>query len=194
MTACGVRVVKVGGSLFDYAAFLPAWRRWLAEQAPAAHVLIAGGGQLADAIRAADAVWGLGDQTAHWLCIDALAVSARLLAAILKESRLETSWERLLQQLDECQVDLPLVFCPLEFLQQVEQRLAPPPLPHDWSVTSDSIAARIAGILGADELVLLKSADPPACAPPRPPYVDEYFAQAARGLNAVRFVNLRRYA
>lgn len=194
MTARGVRVIKVGGSLFDYAGFLPAWKRWLAEQPPAAHVLIAGGGKLADAIREADTVWGLGDETAHWLCIDTLAVSARLLAAILKECRLESSWQRLRQQLDERQVDVPLVFCPVEFLQQVEQRLAPQPLPHGWSVTSDSIAARIAGILDADELVMLKSADPPEYAPPRPPYVDEYFAQAARGLNGVRFVNLRRYA
>jgi aspartokinase-like uncharacterized kinase len=194
MTARGVRVIKVGGSLFDYAGFLPAWKRWSAEQPPAAQVLIAGGGKLADAIREADTVWGLGDETAHWLCIDTLAVSARLLAAILKECRLESSWQRLRQQLDERQVDVPLVFCPVEFLQQVEQRLAPQPLPHGWSVTSDSIAARIAGILDADELVLLKSADPPAYAPPRPPYVDEYFAQAARGLNGVRYVNLRRYA
>jgi len=194
MTARGVRVIKVGGSLFDYAGFLPAWKRWSAEQPPAAQVLIAGGGKLADAIREADTVWGIGDETAHWLCIDTLAVSARLLAAILKECRLESSWQRLRQQLDERQVDVPLVFCPVEFLQQVEQRLAPQPLPHGWSVTSDSIAARIAGILDADELVLLKSADPPAYAPPRPPYVDEYFAQAARGLNGVRYVNLRRYA
>jgi aspartokinase-like uncharacterized kinase len=59
-------------------------------------------------------------------------------------------------------------------------------------VTSDSIAARIAGILDAEELVLLKSADPPAQL--QPPYVDEYFVQAAEGLTCVRSVNLRRYA
>jgi aspartokinase-like uncharacterized kinase len=194
MTARGVRVIKVGGSLFDYAGFLPAWKRWSAEQPPAAQVLIAGGGKLADAIREADTAkvsmhnqWAVSSPSPQ-------TVSARLLAAILKECRLESSWQRLRQQLDERQVDVPLVFCPVEFLQQVEQRLAPQPLPHGWSVTSDSIAARIAGILDADELVLLKSADPPAYAPPRPPYVDEYFAQAARGLNGVRYVNLRRYA
>jgi len=81
MTARGVRVIKVGGSLFDYAGFLPAWKRWSAEQPPAAQVLIAGGGKLADAIREADTVWGLGDETAHWLCIDTLAVSASRMAS-----------------------------------------------------------------------------------------------------------------
>jgi len=194
MTGRGVRVIKVGGSLFDYPELLRAWNRWLAEQSPAAHVLIAGGGKLADVIREADRIWGLGEEAAHWLCVDGLAVSARLLAAILKESQLEGSWERLLQRLDERKVDGPLVFCPVQFLKQVEQQLAPHPLPHGWHVTSDSIAARIAMILDADELVLFKSIDPPVQSAPGPPYVDEYFGRAAHGLKSVRFVNLRRYA
>ena len=194
MAARPVRVIKVGGSLFDFGGFVPAWNRWLTEQTPAANVLIAGGGPLADVVREADAAWGLGDEAAHWLCVDVLAVSARLVAATLKESRLETHWDRLLQLLAGSDCRLPIAFCPVQFLQQVEARFPPQPLPHRWSVTSDSIAARIAGILGAGELVLLKSADPPTRAPHQPPYVDGYFAKAAEGLNRVRFVNLRRYA
>jgi 5-(aminomethyl)-3-furanmethanol phosphate kinase len=189
-----VRVVKVGGSLFDYGAFRLAWNRWLAEQPSAWNVLLAGGGPLADAIRTADRMWGLGEEAAHWLCIDALAVSARLLAAIVSESCLEDSWDGLRQRLAECESDRPLVFCPVHFLRHVEQRLPGHSLPHNWNVTSDSIAARIATILNADELVLLQSADLPAHQRPRPPYVDEYFARAAEGLDGVRFVNLRRYA
>jgi 5-(aminomethyl)-3-furanmethanol phosphate kinase len=187
-----LRVLKVGGSLFDFEAFPQAWNRWLAVQPPATNVLIAGGGKLADAIREADQAWGLGDELAHWLCIDLLAASARLLAAILKDVRLEHEWERLLQRVKEREVGPSIVFCPVGFLRQSETRFPPQPLPHDWSVTSDSIAARITGILDADELVLLKSADPPAQA--QPPYVDEYFVRAAESLNCVRFVNLRRYA
>jgi 5-(aminomethyl)-3-furanmethanol phosphate kinase len=194
MTACPVRVVKIGGSLFRFAAFVQAWDRWLAEQPPAVNVLIAGGGQLADVIRQADAAWGLGDEAAHWLCVDVLAVSARLVAATLKKARLETDWDRLRQSLEAGDGRQPIVFCPVQFLQQIEQRFPPQPLPHRWSVTSDSIAARIAGVLSADELVLLKSADPPAQAADQPPYVDRYFVTAAAGLNRVRFVNLRHYA
>jgi 5-(aminomethyl)-3-furanmethanol phosphate kinase len=192
MSVLTVRVIKVGGSLFDFAAFPQAWRRWLAEQPPAVNLLIAGGGQLADVIREADRTWGLGDETAHWLAIDVLAASARLLTAILKDARLEHDWDRLLNGVADREAGPPIVFCPVRFLQQREARFPPHPLPHDWSVTSDSIAARIAGILGAEELVLLKSADPPA--PLQPPYVDEYFVQAAAGLTCVRSINLWRYA
>lgn len=193
MSALTVRVIKIGGSLFDFGAFPQAWSRWLAEQPLAVNVLIAGGGKLADVIREADQAWGLGDEVAHWLCIDVLTVSARLLAAILQDVHLERDWERLLQRVKNREVGPPfVVFCPVQFLQTVENRFPPQPLPHGWSVTTDSIAARIAGILDADELVLLKSADPPAEA--QPPYIDEYFERAAEGLKRVRFVNLRRYA
>jgi aspartokinase-like uncharacterized kinase len=192
MTAFPLRVIKVGGSLFEFPALPQAWNRWLAEQPPAVNVLIAGGGKLADVIREADQAWRLGDEAAHWLAINVLAASARLLAAILRDVRLEPNWDYLLQLRNERELAGPIVFCPVEFLRHSEARFPPQPLPHDWSVTSDSIAARIAAILGADELVLLKSADPPA--PAQPPYVDKYFEQAAAGLNCVRLVNLRRYA
>ena len=192
MSAFPLRVIKVGGSLFDFEAFPQGWRRWLAEQPPAVNVLIAGGGKLAVVIREADQAWGLGDEAAHWLAIDVLAASARLLAAILTDARLEHDWERMLQRVADRAVGPPIVFCPVRFLQQLEARFPPQPLPHGWNVTSDSIAARIAGILDAEELVLLKSADPPSQV--QPPYVDEYFVQAAAGLTCVRFVNLQRYA
>lgn len=194
MSGLPIRVVKVGGSLFGFAGFVAALNGWLAEQTPAVNVLIAGGGKLADVIREADAAWGLGDEAAHWLCVDVMGVSARLLATLLAESRWESAWDDLLPWLaasDGCQ---PIVFCPVQFLREIEAALPPPPLPHSWSATSDSIAARIAQALSADELVLLKSADPPAQAACGPPYVDEHFAAAAQGLNRVRFVNLRRFA
>ncbi len=194
MSGLAVRVIKVGGSLFGFGGFVAAFHGWLAEQPPAVSVVIAGGGKLADVIREADAVWGLGDEAAHWLCVDVMGVSARLLAMLLPDCRWEDAWNGLLPLLGAGDGRQPIVFSPVQFLREIEAGLPPRPLPHSWNVTSDSIAARIAQVLSASELVLLKSADPPGDAAPRPPYVDEHFTTAAQGLNRVRFVNLRRFA
>jgi hypothetical protein len=47
------------------------------------------------------------------------------------------------------------------------------PLPHTWDVTSDSIAAWVAGTIGADRLVVVKSPGAPAR-----DAVDDYFLRA----------------
>ena len=69
------------------------------------------------------------------------------------------------------------------------------PLPHSWDVTSDSIAARLAVLAGADELVLLKSGLPAGsltlAQAAETGYVDRYFPVAAAGVPRVRCVNLR---
>jgi aspartokinase-like uncharacterized kinase len=188
-----LRIVKVGGSLLDWPGLPTALRTWLAEQAPGVNVLLAGGGKLADVIRRAAETFGLGDEAAHWLCIEAMGTSAKLLAAVLDDNNsLLTSVEALRRQ-DGGQL---VILDPREFLLRDERQLPGDVLPHTWSVTSDSIAARLAQVLAADELVLLKSADPPAvvtladlaaCG-----YVDAYFP-AAGFSGHLRAVNLRRH-
>jgi aspartokinase-like uncharacterized kinase len=167
-------------------------QNWLAAQPIAVNVLIAGGGELAEAIRRADAALRLGDETSHWLCIDALGITARVLAAALKWSEPEAFWDRLNARL--IGESSAVVFDPRNFLREIEPHLPGCRLPRDWSVTSDSIAARLAEVLGADELVLLKSRDAPAGdwqELARLGYVDRHFALAAANLPHVRVVNLR---
>src|SRR5262249_8861949 len=68
-------------------------------------------------------------------------------------------------------------------------------LPHCWSVTSDSVAARIARVCGASELILLKSVS----LPPENTWtdasaegiVDGYFPSAVRELSKIRVINFR---
>ena len=156
----GPVVVKVGGSLLDWPLLKTRLPEWLAQQSPALNVLICGGGKLADAIRQADEHFSLGEESSHWLCIEALSLSARLLAAILSDLPLVTNTVDLLHRRDE-QRSGCVVFDPRQFLLEVEPQAAGAHLPHDWTVTSDSIAARVAEVLNADELVLLKSADSP---------------------------------
>ena len=186
-----VRVVKVGGSLFDFPELAPALRAWLAAQPCARNVLVAGGGAFADVIREANQRFTLGEEISHWLCIEALRVTARLLAAIVPETRLVTALPQLRTALAEDDDVGPIVFCLESFMREVEPALDDRSLPHAWSVTTDSIAARLAETIEADELVLLKSSDPPANTEDLGCYVDKYFATAARNVKKVRFVNLK---
>jgi hypothetical protein len=72
----------------------------------------------------------------------------------------------------------------------------PGSLPHCWAVTSDAVAARVAVVSQARELVLLKSTDaPPGSdwrAAGKAGFVDALFAEAI-GAVPVRVVNLRQW-
>jgi 5-(aminomethyl)-3-furanmethanol phosphate kinase len=188
-----IRVVKVGGSLLDWPLLPRALGRCLAQQ-PAVHVLIAGGGALVDVIRSADRHFALGAERSHWLSIEAMSISAQVLAAILTDCRHVVDFVAL-KSLVATRPGCPIVF-DMRYLLHDEPPYPGRTLPHDWSVTSDSIAAQVAQLLSADELLMLKSADPPAGSLMELAgrgYVDEYFPVAAAGL-AVRFVNLRSKA
>jgi len=191
-----VRIVKVGGSLLDWPPLARMLPQWLAAQSPALNVLLCGGGGLADAIRAADRNFSLGDERAHWLCIDALSISARLLAAIVPDAPMFSRLADLREKIEGGDRG-NIVFDPHEFLHDDEPHLPGSPLPHDWSVTSDSIAARLAQVLNGAELVLLKSSDPPAISLADlsdAGYVDSRLpAMVSQGVQP-RLVNLRRFA
>jgi aspartokinase-like uncharacterized kinase len=163
MTVVRVSVVKVGGSLLTRADLPRRLRAWLAgERAihPTTHfVLIAGGGPWVETIRAIDAHSPLGDERAHWICVSLMDVTAGLVGAMLPELSVVDSLADLKRRLAVPGVSL---LRPSEFVARVERTLPGVRLPADWSVTSDSIAGRLAVALAADELVLLKLAPPPS--------------------------------
>jgi aspartokinase-like uncharacterized kinase len=186
------RVVKLGGSLLEFAELVPRLRAWLSAQAPAENLLVIGGGRAADAIREADRLHQLDEPAAHWLCVRAMALNAELVAALLPEARLSRSVPELIADTPQERL---LIVEPWRFLRDDEPRLAATPLPESWDVTSDSVAARLATIVGAEELVLLKSAlpEPPHTieAAAKCGYVDAWFPRAAGALKQVRCMNLR---
>lgn len=188
-------VVKVGGSLFDWPTLGPKLARWLIENAPAETLIVPGGGLFADQVRKLQPIHRLSEETSHWLGLRAMTMSAGFLSELLEENGYELDFARIETVLDCTESwsrnDRPILD-PYAYLSLDD--LNSGAVPHNWSVTSDSVAARLAELLGA-EIVLLKSAEPPAGNAiewAAAGYVDSYFPRIVeRAKLNVRAVNLR---
>ena len=195
MKLCPIRLVKVGGSLFDLPDLPDRLRGWLAAQSPAQNVLVAGGGPMVDLLRRFDRQQPMGDANCHWLAIDLMDVMARLLGAWLPEAPVV----RVGRDVESWELHKSIVIVePGAFLREIESSEPGLQLPQDWTVTSDSIAAATAVVVNAAELVLLKSASPPMDSDhgvstwmAAQGYVDPFFPDLAEKIPAIRYVNLR---
>jgi 5-(aminomethyl)-3-furanmethanol phosphate kinase len=188
MTQTGPRVIKLGGSLLDWPELAPNFRRWLAAQSDAVNILIVGGGTIVEAVRRLDARHRFTSEAAHWLSIRGMSLTAQFVGGLLPEA---TS----ARGLDELQFSAGAGLQILEVEQFLRaDKSSADAVPSGWQVTSDSIAARLATLLMARELVLLKStlvgAPHTREGLAQSGLVDAYFAHASRAL-AVRIVNLR---
>ena len=196
MKSRSVRVIKVGGSLFDFPDLVPAIHRFLDRQSPSANVLIAGGGPWADAVRQVYQWQDLNETAAHWLCVSAMSLTARLLAHLANDCELPASWSDVQSWAGRSDHRPDVRILDVQtFLARNEADLPGRILPREWSATSDSIAARVAHCPGGAELVLLKSASltpgTPVMKASETGYVDRFFPHAVEGLPRVRCVNLR---
>ena len=139
-------VVKVGGGLAREAGddALRALCIAIAE-AGARHPLLVvpGGGEFADAVREHDQRFGLRAQSAHRMAILAMEQFGWALADLVPGAARRVD----LGPLPDGVVS---VLLPAALLAERD------PLPESWAVTSDSIAAWVAGAAGAERLVLLK--------------------------------------
>jgi 5-(aminomethyl)-3-furanmethanol phosphate kinase len=183
-------VVRVGGSLYDWPELGPRLARWLTEKTSHDTLLVPGGGMFTDQVRRLAELHRLDDETAHWLALKSMTVAAGFLDELLEDSGYEVDFSQTASVLDCTESwhrkDHPILDA-YAFRDYGD-------LPQNWSVTSDSIAARLAELLGAD-LILLKSADPPAgdvAAWSAAGYVDPYFPTIVnRAKLVVRAINLR---
>jgi aspartokinase-like uncharacterized kinase len=141
-------VIKLGGGVLPYAAQFESALAAIGEAALTSRLLIVpGGGPFADAVRDVYRQYRLSDSAAHWMAVLAMDQYAHLVASRMPASVLVTSASEIAGALDAQQVP---VLAPSQWLREAD------PLPHSWDVTSDSIAAWIAGQLGARRLVLIK--------------------------------------
>src|SRR5262245_51720837 len=167
-------IVKVGGSLFDWPELGARLTAWLSEQSGRV-VLVPGGGVLADVIRKLDQHHSLGEEKAHWLALHAMALNGEFLHTLLPGmTRLEHPREN--------EIAARAILDVVKFAEADEKRSEK--LPHSWSATSDSVAARAAIVADADRLVLLKSAPlQPGVSweeAGRRGYVDTHFAEVVK--------------
>jgi probable H4MPT-linked C1 transfer pathway protein len=157
-------VVKVGGGLLAHPEHLDRVLRAMTDLARTLTLLVVpGGGPFADAVRRVDERLGVGDDAGHWMAILGMDQYAYVLASRLPNAVVVSDREQITAARPGGAVP---VLAPSRWLSAAD------PLPHTWDVTSDSIAAWIAGELRPRRLVLVKP--PGACGPA---LVDPYFAR-----------------
>jgi dihydroneopterin aldolase len=142
-------VVKLGGSL----ASSHALKLWLeALGGCAGHVVVVpGGGPFADAVRAAQPRMGFDDRAAHHMALLAMEQYGRALVGLGKALILAGSIAAIERALRERRVP---VWAPTRMAQRASD------IPCSWDMTSDSLAAWLAGKIGADRILLVKQVAP----------------------------------
>ena len=176
-----MRVVKVGGSLFDLPDLKSRLQNWLAEHNDMPNVLIAGGGKPVDAIREFQTTHGISDCQAHWLSIKTMSTTAEMLGTLLPKAEVVTEIELL-----GIGNQPTTIFSPFQWLQQ-KTAADPKFCEQSWNVTSDSISVLTGLQLQANEIVLLKSAD---FKEDDSDFLDVCFAGLARRFKSVPNTNL----
>lgn len=137
-------IVKLGGSLHD-APELGIWLGLLATAPGPARIVVPGGGPFADAVRELQPQLGFGEIEAHRMAILAMQQYGLFLHGL--EPRL-----RLAETREELGAAGSAVWLPWRLAGRH------PALRPSWDVTSDSIAAWLAAEIGAEALLLVKSA------------------------------------
>ena len=159
-------VVKLGGGVLVSAEILEGVLSVVVVAAQSQSLLIVpGGGPFADAVRDVDRRLGLSDAAAHWMAVLAMDQHGHLIADRLPNARLVTEPRQITGAIAARQIP---VLAPFRWLVDAD------PLPHSWEVTSDSIAAWVAGRVGARRLVLVKPRSVESSSTP----VDPYFPHA----------------
>jgi aspartokinase-like uncharacterized kinase len=141
-------VVKVGGSLAETGRLQAALDLLGAARIPV--VVVPGGGPFADSVRSLHATYGFNNATAHRLAMLGMHQMAEMMLPLHKRLELAESFEDISDALLRGRIP---VWAPLRMIRDDKT------IPADWTATSDSLAARLAELLGSAPLVLLKSVD-----------------------------------
>lgn len=191
--ARALTIVKVGGSLLERADLADRLRSWVEAEPPGRHVLLPGGGQHVEEVRRWHAKYPLEESEAHWIAIDLLSVTARLLRNRLPEYAVVEDYEQLAGDHGD---QTPIIFDPGRWLREIEPTQPGLRLPASWDVTSDAIAGRLAIVCRACRLVLWKWTAPPPADRDRlhvladRGYIDKTLADLGSALPSIDFIGL----
>jgi len=143
--AGGITVVKLGGSLAGSVDLL-AWLDALARCAGRV-VVVPGGGPFAETVRAAQPKMRFDDHAAHRMAVLAMEQFGCALASLHERFRLAASVAAMQRAMRAREVP---VWSPAKMV------LGAPDIPESWDVTSDSLAAWLAGKIDAQRILLVK--------------------------------------
>jgi aspartokinase-like uncharacterized kinase len=146
-------VVKVGGGLardVDDLALVELCRSMGGLGADHPLLIVPGGGGFADAVRDHDSRFHLRAATAHAMALGAMDQFGMLLGDLVPGAALCTDLASVRRA---ASVGRVAILLPAAMVNRAD------PLPRSWQVTSDSIAAWLAGAAGAGMLVLIKAVD-----------------------------------
>jgi aspartokinase-like uncharacterized kinase len=148
VTLPSVSVIKIGGGLARVPGALDRVCRTVGVAGCDHRLLVVpGGGIFADTVREFERTAGLSADAAHWMAILAMDQYAHVLAERIPGAALVEEPGALLPALMPRGV---VVLAPSRWMRSADV------LPHSWEVTSDSIAAFVAGAVDAGRLILIK--------------------------------------
>jgi len=194
-----VRVIKLGGSLLTMPNLKQKFQKWCRENPHPLTLIIVGGGPVVDAVRQIHLANSLSEEFAHWVCIDLLQHTARIAHQVLGNAELFETKDDLQQPFSGSRVNSTTPIIAIVQVAICFARAYPNMgLPGSWDVTSDALAAAFSNMYAAEELVVMKSCDPPLDESnleslAEVGFVDPYFADLAEDIHQVRFVNLQTY-
>ena len=181
LPVAGLVVLKVGGSLLSRPDWPALFASLMAACGSRSCCLVVGGGAVVDGLRVLDRAVPQSPQFMHDLAIDAMRLTARLVAAAMSLPLAATPPD-----------DDRAVVLDVPSWLGIGSRATT--LPVGWQVTSDAIAATVAVEHGGS-LVLAKSVPPPPCpggvdcvsALAAAGWVDQYFPRVAEPLAVIEW-------
>ena len=144
-------IFKIGGKLFEdeksLRNIITQLRDLYTSKILTKIVIISGGGKLANFVRLIDQKLALGPDLSHWMAILAMDINGEFISHY---SKIKCTAD--LKEIEQMKT-IFTIFLPYSYLKEEDE------LPHDWQVTSDSIALYLTHVMKFNACYLIKDID-----------------------------------